>query len=56
MLTDGGDVKFQFPQRTVLQAASLLLLAGYILVALVAVERPWAGVFQLLRQLQQNKW
>ena len=45
-LTDGGEVKFQFLLK-VLQAASFLLLVEYIPFASVAVEQPWAGVFQV---------
>ena len=40
MWTDGGEVKFQYPQRKVLQATSLILLVGYIRLALLAVEWP----------------
>ena len=38
MLIDGGEHKFHSLQRKVLQAAFSLLLAGLILVDLVAVE------------------
>ena len=55
-LTDGGEVKFQFLLKKVLQAASLLLLVGYIPVVSVAVEQPWAGVFQVLSQRLRDKW
>ena len=53
-LTDGGEVKFQFLLK-VLQAASFLLLVEYIPFASVAVERPWAGVFQVLAQRLRDK-
>ena len=56
MWTDGGEAKFHFPHRKVLQATSSIILVGYIRLALLAVERPWATrVFQALGQLQ-NKW
>ena len=40
----------------VLQAASFLLLVEYIPFASVAVEQPWAGVFQVLAQRLRDKW
>ena len=54
-LTDGGEVKFQFLLK-VLQAASFLLLVEYILFPSVAVEQPWARVFQVLAQRLRDKW
>lgn len=54
-LTDSGEVKFQFLLK-VLQAASFLLMVEYIPFASVAVEQPWAGVFQVLAQRLWDKW
>ena len=48
-------MKFQFLLK-VLQAASFLLLVESIPFALVAVEQPWAGVFQILAQRLRDKW
>ena len=54
-LTDSGEVKFRFLLK-VLQAASFLLMVEYIPFASVAVEQPWAGVFQVLAQCLRDKW
>ena len=51
-LTDGGEVKFQFRLK-VLQPEYMV---EYILFASVAVEQPWAGVFQVLAQRLRDKW
>ena len=54
-LIDSGEVKFQVFFK-VLQAASFLLLVEYIPFASVAVEQPWAGVFQVFAQRLRDKW